>query len=95
MSAKDPRPNSNPESRFWDALKGKMVQIWPDAATPDDSPYLGRLVWVDVFAIGVALDPFHPDLVTRVSKNIFMIAEYKPETVSAVSERDTNGVATP
>lgn len=48
----------SPESRWFDSAKGKCIKIWFVHPNPSGNyePIEGRLVWVDVFSIGIELE---------------------------------------
>jgi sRNA-binding regulator protein Hfq len=51
------KPRQSPESEWFQANKGKTIRVW--LTHPNDDgwvPVVGRLVWVDVYSVGVQVD---------------------------------------
>ena len=69
------REKDGPESRTYHRLKGKIIEIWHPQCEPG-YPWRGKLVWVDVYTIGVAFDRANPDRVSIVYKDAIRIDYY-------------------
>jgi len=83
-----------PESDEYNRLKGRVIRIWPQGECDPDFAWIGRLVWVDVYTLGVAMDANDPTNVSIVYKNGIRVERYDCPPVIA-GERDQNGVEMP
>ena len=75
------RPSKNgPESDEYNKLKGKMIRIWypgekiilNELGRVLDPIWVGRLIWVDKFTLGVQFDESTPDKISIVYKTSIM-----------------------
>jgi hypothetical protein len=91
--SKEKRSRMGPESDEYNRLKGKIVRIWPQG---EQGVWIGRLVWVDVYTLGVAFDYNDPSNVSIVYKAGIRIERYDP-VVSVIAEKrdNDNGVEKP
>jgi len=80
------RGRMGPESDEYNRLKGQRIRIWPQGAATVADTWTGKLVWVDIYTLGVALDPFD---VTNVS--IVYKAGIRVERVG-IAAPDSDGV---
>jgi len=62
------RSRMGPESDEYNRLKGHRIRIWPQGVTTVEKTWTGRLVWVDIYTLGVALDPNDATSVSIVYK---------------------------
>lgn len=49
-----------PESKEYEGLKGKLVEVWRFAHPDDDSTLWGRLKWVDTYTLGIQVGDSGP-----------------------------------
>ena len=91
--SKDKRSRMGPESDEYNRLKGKIVRIWPPG---ESGVWIGRLVWVDVYTLGVSMDPGDPSNVSIVYKNGIRVERYDGKDPAVIAaERDNHGVEMP
>lgn len=83
------RSRMGPESDEYNRLKGRIIRITPHGH--EAGALVGRLIWVDIYTLGVALDPSNPTNVSIVYKaGILHVA-----SVIAEAKRDNYGVTAP
>lgn len=79
-----------PESDEYNRLKGRPVRIWPQGVTDVHATWLGRLVWVDLYTLGVAMNPNDLENVSIVYKAGIRIERIPGIEVSDETEGDNN-----
>lgn len=93
--SKDKRSRMGPESDEYNRFKGRQIVIVPHGEL-HAVPIVGRLVWVDIYTLGVALDPRRPDNIHIIYKaGILSVGLAEDPLVIAGAKRDTNGVTAP
>lgn len=94
--SKDKRNRMGPESDEYNRLKGCEIRIWPQGVTDPDRAWVGRLVWVDIYTLGVAMDRKDPTNVSIVYKAGIRVERTGRVTSVIAEERDNdNGVTGP
>jgi len=76
--SRDKRRRQGPESAEYDKFKGKTVEIWPQNT---QGTWIGKLVWVDTYTIGVAFNPKQPNAISIVYKAAIRIDPIDPNDV--------------
>jgi len=63
------RKRKGHEWSTFEGLKGQVVRIFPTGTVSEAQAWVGRLVWVDVYTVGVVFDWQHdPEQVAIVHK---------------------------
>ena len=89
------RTRMGPESDEYNRLKGKIIRIWPQGVIDPRASWVGRLVWVDIYTLGVAMDANDPTNVSIVYKAGIRVERYGQAPSVIAGERDNYGVTPP
>jgi hypothetical protein len=78
-----------PESDTFSLLKGKLVRVWPFGCPNYSETWVGRLIWVDRFTLGLAFDDGHREIESIIYKPVARI-ELATVLDGTVTEREGN-----
>lgn len=67
--SRDLRKSRGREWDEYERLKGKLVRIYPSGVVKQNEAWMGILVWVDVYTIGVSFKQNEPTAVSIVYKD--------------------------
>ncbi len=89
------RKERGPESARYDELKGNLVRVWPPGAASKEETWIGLLVWVDIYTVGVAFnwnaDPNDVSIVYKDSIRIDYHSQVSTEDASAHNVAPSKG----